>query len=193
MEGWWCMSRYCRAAILGICRGSRALRSREGALHFAPGAWEGQPEACESLVHVHPHCSAMQGPCVFTLLYSHWQEHVVLTHRHLVLPVISNATGCGPTNTGLWLHLRGSSIGWGGRGKGTQGKPVGSESRQRVHPLQKTGRSQSWLFPVSQPVSHTAHCVIPLRYHTLEIQAGLSQMENEAWTNLIVSSFFRHL
>lgn len=58
----------------------------------------------------------------------------------------------------------GSSVGWGGSGKGMQGKLVGSESRRRVHPLQKTSRTQSLAFSRSQPVSHTSDCVIPLRY-----------------------------
>lgn len=68
------------------------------------------------------------------------------------LAVVPQTWDCGFTSG--W----GSSIGWGGRGKGMQGKLASSESRQSVHPLQKTGRSQSLVFFLAVSQCHT--CLI---------------------------------
>lgn len=132
------------------------MRRGEGALHLVPGAWEGQPEACGGILHISPHAQPCRDPalspsCAVTPAGAHGANPqtlgpsccMVLQHQlsfPVQLAVVPQTWDCGFTSG--W----GSSIGWRGRGKELQGKLEGSESRQKVCPLQKTGRSQFFAF-----------------------------------------------
>lgn len=157
------MNRYWRAAVLGICRGSREAGTEPYALCLVPGKVNQKPVEASSmsLLTAQPcrdpaflsSCPVIQAGarganpqmlCLFFLL----RGSAAKLSFPRQLAVVPQTWDCG--FTAGW----GSSVGWGGRGKGTQGKLAGSESRRGVHPLQKTSRSQSLAFSCSQPVSH---------------------------------------
>lgn len=99
------MYRYWRVAILGICRGNRALRSREGALHLVAGKVNQKPvEASSTFLLTAEPCRdhAFSPTCAVT------QEHVVLTPRHLVLPAAWFCSlNCHFQCNWLWSHKHG--------------------------------------------------------------------------------------
>lgn len=157
------MNRYWRATVLGICRESREAGTEPYALCLVPGKVNQKPVEASSmsLLTAQP-CRdpAFSSSCPVIQAGARGANPQMLCLSFLLrgsaaklsfprqLAVVPQTWDCG--FTAGW----GSSIGWGGRGKGTQGKLAGSESRRGVHPLQKTGRSQSLAFSCSQPVSH---------------------------------------